>query len=105
MKFIVITLTEANIEHSHIYLSSHIGFFSENVIGGANKSSIAEQLLQLNFGLGGDPVYTDIAGDKNIFRKRGWVKTFFKIHELEAGDSIVIEKIDELSLHIYPSRH
>jgi DNA polymerase-3 subunit epsilon len=104
MKFIVITLTQANIEHSHLYLSSYIGFFPKNVIGGANKSSIAEQLLQLNFGLSGEPVYTDIAGDKNIFRKRGWVKTFFKIHELKAGDSVVIEKTDDLCLHIYPSR-
>lgn len=104
MKFIVITLTEANIEHSHIYLSSYIGFFPNNVIGGANKSSIAKQLLQLNFGQSGEPVYTDIAGDKKIFRKRGWVKTFFETHELEAGDNIVIEKINDLSLHIYPSR-
>ena len=66
-------------------------------------SERAEHLLEIHYGIG-DPVVTDIAGDKNIFRKRVWVAEFFRVHELKAGDQVVVEQTGPFRFHIYPSR-
>lgn len=80
-----------------------IEFFSPQSIGGPNLSSQAPRLLELYSGLG-QPVITDIAGDKKIFRKRAWVGEFFKAHKLKAGDQVIIERTDTDRYHIYPNR-
>ncbi len=64
---------------------------------------MASQLLEIHSGIG-QPVLTDIAGDKKIFRKRAWVGEFFKNHELKPGDKVVIEKTGAFRYHVYPRR-
>ena len=102
MKFVSVSLTEGNLRHNHLYLSSVIDFFPADAIGGANVESEARQKLEVHSGIG-QPVLTDIAGDKKIFRKRNWVREFFKAHELEVGSSVIIQKIGPTTYHVFPS--
>lgn len=103
MAFVTIELTQGNIKNNHLYLSSVIEFFPPSVIGGANKDDLAEKSLIIHAGLD-ELITSDIAGDKKIFRSRGWVSRFFKAHGLKAGDKVVIEHVDAFTYHVYPSR-
>lgn len=103
MKYVKIELTQGNINNDHLYLSSVIEFFPEAAIGGSNIDSQADTLLEVHSGIE-EAVLTDIAGDKNIFRKRSWVKEFFRVHGLKAGDCVIIEHTDTNRYHIYPAR-
>lgn len=103
MEYAVIKLTQGNINNSHLYLSSVIEFFPKNSIGGPNEDSEGELKLEVHSGIE-QPVLTDIAGDKKIFRKRGWVREFFEVHDLKAGDRVIIERTGEHRYHVYPLR-
>jgi hypothetical protein len=102
MSLRTITLTDGNLNNGHIYLRSILDFFPPSSIGGENKSKIARSNLEIDWG-GQELVITDIAGDKKIFRKRGWLRTFFSKNNLKAGDKVVIEKIDDKKYKIYPA--
>lgn len=99
----VITLTEGNINNSHLYLTDIMSLFPATAVGGPNESAHASKPLEIHPGFG-DPVFTEIAGDKKIFRKRAWVAEFFRVHDLKAGDQVVIEKTGETRFHVYPKR-
>ncbi len=101
MAYRVIELTEGNIRNNHLYLSRIMDFFPPNSIGGSNLSSQASQLLEVDYGAE-TPVITDIAGDKKIFRKRGWVKDFFIMNQLKMGDKVVIEHVGDCKYKVYP---
>lgn len=103
MRLGVITLTQGNINNNHLYLTEIMSMFPASAVGGPNESERAEQLLEIQSGIG-DPVVTDIAGDKKIFRKRAWVAEFFRVHELKAGDRVVVEQTGPSRFHVYPSR-
>ncbi|BDZ74381.1 hypothetical protein GCM10025856_21000 [Methylophaga marina] len=104
MDIVKLKLNEANIKNSHFYLSSVMELIPDEAIGGSNKKALAERLLEIHYGAKGSPVKTDVAGDKKIFRSRGWGRTFFRAHRLNPGDYIVIEKTDDFILHVYPQR-
>jgi|TARA_R100000501_G_C2600952_1_gene98031 hypothetical protein len=103
MSFVVIELTQGNINNNHLYLSSVIEFFPSSAIGGENSELLANTALEVHSGIG-EFVITDIAGDKKIFRKRSWVGQFFKDHQLKCGDKVVIEHTGENRYHVYPAR-
>ncbi|EPU7923665.1 hypothetical protein ACVZR8_004572 [Vibrio parahaemolyticus] len=103
MKYRVIQLTAGNIRNSHLYLTKVMDLFPTDSIGGNNIDSEAPQRLEIHCGIE-QPVLTDIAGDKKIFRKRSWVKEFFASHKLEAGSEMVIEHTGGNRYHIYPRR-
>jgi hypothetical protein len=89
---IKIEINDANIRNHHFYLSKQITAFPKDVIGGANSTAAAPNQLKLNWPFG-TPVFTDIAGDKNIFRQRGWVRELFERAGAEAGDFVVLKPI------------
>ncbi len=99
----IITLTAGNIRNSHFYLSDIIHFFPSDTIGGGSKKFQALRQLEIDFG-DKSTILTDIAGDKKIFRKRSWVKLFFKINDLREGSSIIIEKTGPYRYKIYPCK-
>ncbi len=103
MEFAKVELTEGNINNDHLYLSSALELFPSSAIGGSNSDQEASTKLLVHSGIG-DPVETDIAGDKKIFRKRAWVGEFFRAHQLKAGDTVIIEKTDVHRYHVYPCR-
>ena len=39
-------------------------------------------------------VETDIDRTKKIFRKRGWIRRFFEQNGIQAGDRVLIERLD-----------
>ncbi len=87
MRYGIIELTQGNLNNDHLYLTSIIGLFPTSSIGGSSEAELAPQLLEVHSGIG-EPVATDIAGDKKIFRKRSWVSEFFATHQLKAGDKV-----------------
>lgn len=102
MLFRTIELTQGNLNNNHLYLSSIIDLFPPESIGGPNESELGAQ-LEIHCGIA-EPVLTDIAGDKKIFRKRSWVGAFFRSHSLSAGSRIIIERTGVNRYHIYPLR-
>ena len=100
----VVQLTEGNIRNDHLYLASVIELFPKDSVGGNNRADAAARTIELHTGVT-DPVITDIAGDKKIFRKRAWVHEFISAHELKAGDRVAIEKTGAYRFHVYPQRN
>lgn len=103
MQYGIIELTQGNLNNDHLYLTSIMKLFPASSVGGSSEAERAHQLLEVHFGIG-EPVVTDIAGDKKIFRKRAWVGEFFTTHQLKAGDSVVIERTGPHRYHVYPKR-
>lgn len=99
MKYVNITVNEANLKNHHIYLKSCISHFPADVIGGSNKSNLAAKEVRITLPFGED-VITDIAGDKEAFRKRGWVREFFKYRNVEPGDRIRLTWLSPYHLKI-----
>jgi hypothetical protein len=102
VSFRTIVLTQGNLNNNHLYLSKVINLFPAESIGGPNESQLGIQ-LEIHCGIV-EPVFTDIAGDKKIFRKRSWVREFFQSHSLAAGSKIIIERTGANRYHIYPAR-
>jgi hypothetical protein len=103
---IVIQLNRANLrkKNSHIYLRRHRDFFPTDAIGASNAGNGQGTLLTLHFEGHPEPVRTDIAGDKMIFRCRGDVRTFFARHGLAEGDSVIIERLSPYEYRLTPAR-
>lgn len=102
---IVVTLTQGNLNNSHIYLTRHLDFFPADAIGGANRQAGQGRLLTLRFEGLSDVAETDIASDKKIFRLRNrlW-REFFERHSLRAGDKVAIELRSEYEYRVVPVR-
>lgn len=94
-----VKLTQGNINNNHFHLSSVLNFFPKDSIGGANSSALASHLLSIDSG-SGEPIQTDIAGDKKIFRNRAMVRSFIQRNKLKAGDEIVITKTSQNSYRL-----
>jgi hypothetical protein len=63
-------------------------------------------LLQVYFeGLPG-PVETDIPSNHSNFRcrKQSVINAFFELHELKDGDGVMLERIGEYELRVFPDR-
>lgn len=103
MRIGVVTLTAANLKYDHLYLTEVLQMFPSSAFGGSSEAELAPQLLEVHSGIG-DPFSTDIASDKNIFRRRAWVGEFFKTHELKPGDRVIIERTGPTRYHVYPHR-
>jgi hypothetical protein len=103
MNYRIITLTQGNLDNDHFYLTEAWDIVPKDSVGGSNASEIATALLEIHFGLGA-PISTDVAGDKKIFRKRAWVREFFKAHSLSAGSKVVVDRTGPYRFHIYPAR-
>lgn len=98
----IINLTGGNIRNGHIYLRTAYALFPDDVIGGSNKNRRALKSLSLYFDGLADPIRTDIAGDKMIFRDRASCSEFFRIHRLQAGDQVAIDRITKYKFRVRP---
>ena len=99
----IIELTQGNLNNNHLYLTDIMQLFPSDSVGGSSEAEQAHQLLEVHSGIE-KPVDTDIAGDKKIFRKRAWVGKFFRMHRLQAGDRVVVERTGPFRYHVYPLR-
>jgi hypothetical protein len=100
---IVITLTQGNLNHNHIYLSRHMSFFPADAIGSANRRDGEGRKLILRFEGLTDAAKTDIVPNHKIFRLRGrqW-HDFFQRHRLHAGDKVTIQRLDDYEYRVSP---
>lgn len=104
----LISITGGNLRNNHLYISGHHDFFPKEVYGESKKQRGTGQKITLLVEGLPHPVETDIAMNgtdgrpRNFFRKRAWVATFFKRHELQEGDVIAIEKLSQFKYRIYP---
>lgn len=86
-----VEITQANVEHSHIYLRGVFDQFPADAIGGSNKASMAPRQVSVDYG-GGAPIMTDLDGSKKFFRNRSLAREFFVLHSARAGDFAVLER-------------
>ena len=82
----LISITRGNVNNDHIYISGHHDFFPKECYGkSGKKKGIGEMLILFPEGFR-EPIETDISTNgkngkpRNFFRKRTWVKHFFKNH-------------------------
>lgn len=84
-------LTEGNLKNDHFYLTPFLDRFPADLLGGTNNSSLAPKLAYVDWG-DTSPVETDIASDKKMFRRRGWVRQFFHKYDAKPGDTVSINE-------------
>lgn len=84
-------ITQGNIDHNHIYLRNFFEKFPADAVGGSNSATGAPREIAIDWD-GGNVVMTDLDGQKQFFRKRGWIRTFFERHSVRAGDTVLVEE-------------
>ena len=92
-------ITQANIDHNHIYLRPFFEKFPADAIGGSNMSSVARREIAVDWG-GETTVMTDLDGKKLLFRKRGWVSGFFQRNGIVAGDVVSVDEVGSYSYRV-----
>lgn len=104
----LISVTEANVRNSHLYLTGHTDFFPTDAIGAANQRDGTGELIRLDVEGLAEPVWTDIASrsatneSRGFFRKRTWVREFFARHNIQPGDTIAFERIESHRFKVLP---
>jgi hypothetical protein len=86
-----IQLTDGNIKNSHFYLRGYLHRFPSDLVGGSNKVARASKEAVIDWG-GASPAITDIDGEKEFFRGRGWIKQFFDATGARSGDWVLVEE-------------
>jgi hypothetical protein len=95
----LISITGGNLRNNHLYISDHYDFFPDECYGKSTAGKGTGRKIKLVVEGLIKPVETDIAIDgsngrpRNFFRKRAWVGSFFKKHDLCEGDVITIERL------------
>lgn len=84
-------LTGGNIRNNHFHLRGHLHRFPDDLIGGSNRHEKAPKEASIDWG-GGVDTRTDIDGEKQFFRGRGWVRQFFEKTGAEPGDWVLVEE-------------
>tara|TARA_R110000796_G_scaffold14517_1_gene47446 strand:- start:25486 stop:27072 length:1587 start_codon:yes stop_codon:yes gene_type:complete len=82
-------LTQGNINNNHFYLRDVWTAFPADCIGGSNIGAAAVRSVTVSWGADLAET-TDIDGQKKLFRRRGWVREFFKQNNAQAGDRVRI---------------
>ncbi|MBI3822369.1 MAG: hypothetical protein HY289_06785, partial [Planctomycetes bacterium] len=93
----LLTLTQANVDNGHMYLTECMGIFPKDTLGGANESQAAPRKVQIHFG--GSVATTDIDQGKRIFRSRCF-RQFFAENSLAAGDRVLLEQRDPYTYRV-----
>jgi hypothetical protein len=102
---IVITLTGGSVRQNYIVVRDHLNFFPADAVGEANEQDGQGAQLTLHYAGLSEPERTDIAGRPHLdFRRRGSIRKFFELHQLQAGDKIAIEKRSAYEYRVAPAR-
>lgn len=82
-------LTEGNLKNNHIYLRGFFHKFPTDATGGSNKAEGARRQIKVDWGRG-NPVETDLDGQKMFFRSRVIARRFFEDTGAEVGDRVLV---------------
>ncbi|MBX3360461.1 MAG: DNA cytosine methyltransferase [Phycisphaeraceae bacterium] len=105
----LIQVTEANVRNGHLYLTGHLGFFPAACFGASSKKGPLGQMLTLEVTGLKTPVMTDIPTEseggepRKFFRNRAWVREFFRVSRIKAGDYVMLEKLDRFRIRVSPA--
>jgi ASC-1-like (ASCH) protein len=92
-----VEITEGNLRHGSLYVTTVLEKFPRWTIGGATKADAARPItLMLH---GGDTVETDIVGPRKLLRTRVW-RRWFAEHGARAGDHVVFTPIDRRTFFV-----
>lgn len=75
-----------------MYLTECMDLFPDDVFGGPDESQAAPRTVRVEYG--SEFIDTDIVRFKHIFRRRGWVRKFFSITRITAGDRVLLEQLE-----------
>lgn len=95
----LICVNAANLRANHLYLTGHGDFFPADCNGAPTAKGTPGKLLRLDVAGIPNPVMTDIPTEaksgkpRRFFRKRAWVRQFFKKHAIKPGDTVSIERL------------
>jgi hypothetical protein len=83
----LLKITAGNLKNNTISLRQHLDFFPPDCFGAATKPGKAIEIVLDGLN---EVIETDICvdaktGKPRFFRKRGWVRRFFKHHRAGAG--------------------
>jgi len=104
----LICVNAANLRAYHLYLTGHTDFFPADCYGTPTAKGTVGKLLRLDVDGLAEPVMTDIPTEANtgkprrFFRKRAWVREFFRKHNIKPGDTISIERISTHRFRVSP---
>jgi hypothetical protein len=97
----LIYLTDGNIENSHIPVKGLRSFLPNDCFGASTKrSGLAGKPIRIQLEGLDKVVETDIGSDaktgkpRRQFRARGWVKEFFRRHNVRSGDVLELERVE-----------
>ncbi len=96
-----VTLTEANLDHDHLYITQARHLLPPDVYGGDRKSDPSSRLLTITFEPG-QTVQTDVPNGRNFFRERSAVADFFQRTGAAPGDEVRIVRTGPYKLRISP---
>ena len=106
----VIQLTEAALKYGNLNIRPcGKDFFPPDVFGGPSKKAGLGVQIMIKAGGLPNPIKTDIPTDKNtgrprwMFRQRSWAKKFVKTHNLNANDTVTINRISSRKYSINPN--
>jgi hypothetical protein len=104
----LIAITGGNLRNDHIYFTGHHDFFPKECYGeSSRKKGTGVPVLLFVDGFN-TPIETDLSKNgkngspRSFFRKRSWVRSFFKKNEINEGDVIAIERLDKFKYRISP---
>jgi hypothetical protein len=96
----LLKITAGNLKNSHIYVRKPFDFFPPDCVGPARRSSHST-VKGIEIVLDGlnEVIETDICvdpktGNPRFFRRRDWVRRFFKHHQVAAGDVLTLERLN-----------
>lgn len=86
-----LTVTEGNLRHHHLYLRPVIDLIPTDALGGSNVQAKANKTVRVYYGT--DFIDTDVVREKQMFRRRRWIRLFFSLYEVKAGDIVLLEQM------------
>ncbi len=101
---ILLVITQGALTHSYMNVASNLSFFPTDSIGASSAKYGLGKMLKLHVDGLSLPIETDIAGDKKFFRERGWCADFYRVHALQPGDEVLIERLSEYEYRVSPGK-
>jgi hypothetical protein len=98
----LVRITPGNVRNNHIYVREHLDFFPPDCIGPSKRNGNGDgHCIELILDGLEETVTTDIGksstddNPRGFFRGRKWVRRFFKCHDVNAGDLLAIDRVEE----------
>ena len=103
----LISITAGNIGNGNMYLKPKAGFFPRQCYGASSAKNGTGHPLAVTVQGFSQAFETDLAprgadGTRRcFFRNQGWLRRFFQVSNVHAGDSVVVEKTGRFAYHVY----